>query len=231
MSIFNMFKSAPAPTPTESASTTNSNATQGTGDPEQVPTSTLDSLKDLWDTKNADGAEPTNPGDLGSLLDIDPAKIQETVNAVDFSQVIPADTMNKIAEGGEQAQHAFAAAMNKVAQTVFSQSMIANATLVQRALANAEERIDARANNLMRSNQISETVSGDNEVFRHPAVVPIVKGLENQLAAKYPTASAAEISSKALGMFKELATSIRGEDPKNKAAAKGGTDWDSWLSS
>lgn len=202
------------------------------GGEQQGEVSGLDAFKDLWnnDAGDKEGGEEKE-FDPSSSLNIDPAAIQKAVAEIDFSQVMDKDTVAKIAEGGDGAQAAFATSMNSLAQHVFSQSMIANATLVKQALSQSTGAFDSRAQQLMRQDKISSTVKDSNPAFKHPSAAPIVEAMQSQLSKKYPTASPQEISEKATQWFGEFASEIQAPERKKKESQKKADepDWEAFF--
>ena len=228
MSILDIFRSAPAapaPAPVAPVETPTAGATLTPEAPTNPDISAMDSFSDLW--KN-DPTAGTSEADLDtdSLFTIDPQKIQDTVAKIDFANVLDSESLGKIAQGGEGAQQAFSESMNKVAQHVFTQSMLANAVLVKQALAGAQGQFDKRAENSYRKSQVTDAVRTSNPVFNHPSVVPMVEALESQLSRKYPTASPAEIKDKANMYFADFAKAIQAPDRKAAATSAGEMDWD-----
>jgi hypothetical protein len=236
MSLFDMFRSSNAvasegmgqqggegqqqPQQQTSAQTNptvpNSGEAANTGGEGEGEVSGLDAFKDLWNNESTEGEEG-DTFDPSSSLNVDPKAIQEAVSQIDFSQVLDKETLSQISEGGEGAQQAFAKSMNSIAQHVFSQSMIANATMVKQALSNSTGAVDGRIKNQLRQSKVSESVRNTNpEVYNHPSVAPIMEAMEGQLLRKYPTASPEEISQKANQWFEKFADEIAA--PKRKQA-------------
>lgn len=207
-----------------------------TGNGENV--SPLDSFSDLWETaKDAEGNEIASSEnfDPSKMFNIDPAKMQEAVSQMDFSQAIPAETFQQIQEGGEGAQQAFANAMNLVARQAFSQSMMGSAKLVEQAMSKANQSLDSRIDARTRQSQVSSTVRDSNPAFKHPAAAPMISMLEQQFTAKHPNASPQEISQMATDYFAKFADSMAGgnggKGNGSNDKGDGGLDWDSWLQS
>ena len=239
MSIMDIFKSAP---PAEAApAAPAASGTLGTapaGDPvaptsaePAVEVSPMDTYKDLWDTASNDAVDTATDPSAG--ITIDPTKIAETVKGIDFAGAIDPNTQELLAAGGEGAQQAFVAALNSVSQSVFSQAMIASATLTKEAIANAAPVFDTRAQTLLKHNQIAEHNVTANANLAHPSVAPMVKAIETQMAAKHPTASAKEVSDLAQAYLTEFSSHIKGEPAPAEAGASslatGETDWSKVL--
>lgn len=236
MAIKDIFNFSKAPVPTDnSVAPANPDPTKDiTGDkPVSTPTpdptkpvSPLDGFSDLWQTVKVEDGE--NDTDLSSIIKIDQAKIAEAMNNISFSQVIGQEDLAKISEGGEAAQTAFVSALDKVSKAVFSQSMVANATLIQQAITQAGDKIDKRTSNALRNNQIKDSVRGINPILNHPSFAPIASALESQLAAKYPTASPEDIKTKAAEYLNSFASELT-KDTTKVADADKGFNWDKYL--
>lgn len=200
---------------------------EGTGE-----VSGLDAFKDIWDN-NSDGNEGENSQDQDptSFLNVDPRAIQEAVAKVDFSQVLDPETLGQISEGGEGAQQAFAKSMNSIAQHVFSQSMIANATLMKQALAKSTDSFDARAKETMRRSQIDQEISSSNPAFNHPSAKPLIESMQAQLAKKFPQASSKEIADKANQYFEQFANEIGAPKRREQESqrSKNEPDWEAFF--
>ena len=238
-SIMDIFKPAPtaaAPAVTEAPAAalpdTAAPPAAGGAAPAAVPdseaeVSPLDAYKNLWDTAPNDAVASATDPTAG--ITIDPAKIAETVKGIDFAGAIDPNTQELLAQGGEGAQNAFVAALNSVSQQVFSQAMIASATLTKEAIANAAPTFDQRAETLMKHTQIAQHNVDANANLAHPSVAPMVKAIETQMAAKHPTASAKEVSDLAQAYLTEFSSHIKGAPTTSPDAATslqaGETDW------
>lgn len=221
---------APAPATPDPAQPAATN--DGTEPKEQV--SGLDAYKDLWNNEpkgNDDGTTTDPLSDPSSLFNIDPKSIQEAVGRIDFAQSVTPEHLQAITEGGEGAQKAFMDSMNAVARQVFSQSMVGSAKLVEQAIARSAGAIDSRVASKLRDSEVSNAVSEANPAFNHPAAKPVVQALQQQLAAKHPTASSKEISDMAKSYFNDFASSITApERARQEQETKSGEiDWDNWL--
>ena|SRR5690554_6161683 len=250
MSIFDMFRSggssnaaaegvSQAPEGTEGAQQQAPQTPQsggGTGEEgsTQGQVSGLEAFKDLWDN-SAEGNEGDDLSayDPSASLNVDPEAIQQAVSQIDFSQVLDPQALTQISEGGEQAQQAFAKSMNSLAQHVFSQSMIANATLVKQALGKSTEAFDRRAQQMVRHSDVSKEVQNANPAFKHPSAKPIVESMQYQLQRKYPQASPQEIAQKAQQWFEEFANEMRAPERAAEQQRKSANepDWEAFFNS
>ena len=250
MSIFDMFRSggssnaaaegvSQAPEGAEGAQQQAPQTPQsggGTGEEgsTQGQVSGLEAFKDLWDnsTEGNEG-DDLSAYDPSASLNVDPEAIQQAVSQIDFSQVLDPQTLSQISEGGEQAQQAFAKSMNSLAQHVFSQSMIANATLVKQALGKSTEAFDRRAQQMVRHSDVSKEVQNANPAFKHPSAKPIVESMQYQLQRKYPQASPQEIAQKAQQWFEEFANEMRAPERAAEQQRKSANepDWEAFFNS
>lgn len=245
MSIMDIFKSAPVVAPTAPAAAPAPDGTLPVPTAPGVPIdpnavnaaapvessipakdiSPLDTYAKLWDTDDNKGEVPGTDPSEG--ITIDPAKIAETVSSIDFASTIAPNTQELLAAGGEGAQKAFVDALNAVSQQVFSQAMIANATLTKQAIANAAPTFDRRAEALLRHSQISDLNLEQNSKLNHPSVAPMIQAIETQLAGKFPQASAREISAMSRQYLEEFAKNVQGEPAPvaTDTPAIGDVDW------
>ena len=114
----------PGNIPPEAGATSPNNPTvpagQGTDDP-------LAAFAELWKPIEQKAEMPL-------FGNVDPKKLMEAASKTNFAQAIPKDALAKIQAGGEGAMEAFSAAMNQVAQTVFANSALTSAKLMDQAL-------------------------------------------------------------------------------------------------
>jgi hypothetical protein len=182
----------------------------------------------LWETKSNDGT-----GNQSLFANIDPAKVQEAAGKVNFAQVVGAETLSKIQAGGPEAAQAFVEAMNKVSQTVYAQSAVATTQLIDRALAEQNTRFEAKLPDLIKRQNASDGIKGDNAIFSNPAVAPVVGMIQSQVASAYPNATAAEQKEMTKAYFKQLTDAIA--PPAKPATPKGGKkgddgfDWEAFA--
>lgn len=192
--------------------------------------SPLDTFKDIWQT-------PTNtPTDSdGSVYSqVDPQKLMESAGKVDFAKAVTPEQLKAIATGGEGAVAAFAAAMNKVAQSVYAQSAFATTKIVDQALQKQQTSFDARLPSLVKKLSVNENLQDQNPLLSNPALTPLVSALSEQLVRKNPNATSSEIQSQVNDYFAALGTSFAPkppETPATRAAAKAAKaeDWSAFL--
>lgn len=230
MSVFDIFKQAPAASaaPTTPAVAANptvpSTATvPATVDPATV--SPLDKFQDLW--KTDPNAKPDEPFSFNS----DPSKLMETARTVDFTKVISPEVMARINGGGAEAQSAVVEAMNSVAQLTFAQAANGSTKIAEQAVAAAEARFKAMLPMLIKQHTVTDTLRTQNPLLTNPAAAPMVDALQHQFTKQFPQATAAEINSQVNDYLNSMADVITSTRPKPKEASKGRKeeDWSKFV--
>lgn len=152
--------------------------------------SPLAEFNTLWEDKPVDpnAPKPTEPKQLTA------EDLQKVIGKADFSTGINPETMTAIAAGGNDAQKAFAAAMNTVAQQVMIQATLVNNKLTEKAVTEAVAATEAKMPDLLRSLSASDHLKTTNPLFSNPAVKPVIEATQAQLQQKFPNATAAELT-------------------------------------
>lgn len=201
-------------------------------DPDKSP---LDGYKDLWqplkDTKAPISLVPT--------FTMDMTKIQAAAGNIDFTKGLDPTVMANALKGDPAA---LATALNSTAQTGFAHAIAATGTIVKEALQQQSDTFFKQVvPDMFRKERITNGVAGANSAFSEPAMLPIVKATEQQMASKYPTASPEEITKHTHEFLSGMASAIvRGNKQQitdvptlDNIAIFGGvgnnTDWDTWI--
>lgn len=185
----------------------------------------------LWEPPaTPEGKE--NPDNSGT---IDPSKVMEAAGKVNFANVVNQETLAKITAGGEGAVNALIDALNKTSQTVFAQSTIAAQRIADRAVKDAEERLNSQLPETIRRKALENSLTAKNPAFSNPAIKPLIDALQNQIAEKYPKATQAELETMAQEYLTGAANLIAPpqKDGNSTPAQKAGKDdvnWEAWLS-
>jgi hypothetical protein len=161
----------------------------------------LDQFKEIWQTPE-NAVDPNAP----ITFTADPAKLLAASKNLDFKQFITPEVTARIAAGGEDAVKAMAEAMNMVAQGTYAQSASATTKIVEKAIQSAQEKFLAQIPSLVRNGTVSESLRTENAKFNHPAVAPVIKNLEKQMAIKFPNSSASDLTKMAQDYFTALAS-------------------------
>lgn len=237
-------KSAPAPQQQQQPNPTNNPAqnpsppaaavTPGTDQNGVIPPGgaepPMEKYKDLWQPTPVDPNKPAEQ--TNQPAPVDPQKLMEAASKVDFSKIVTPEMIQKIAGGGEDAATAFVQAMNLTAQTVYGQSAVTTAKIVEQAVSQAREQFIAEIPNHIRNQNIRGRVFEENPAFSNPAIAPLIEAQVQQLSSKFPKATPAELNVMAKEYLQGMAALI--SPPKaaasgNGQTGKGETDWDSYM--
>lgn len=187
-----------------------------------------DKFAKLWETP------PTDPNALkpeDSQNQLTPEKMLEAAGKVDFKRILDQDSLKKIAGGGDEAVAALADLLNKTAQTVYGQSTVVAQKLIETQVSKARDEFTAQLPSLVKKQNMQDTLLTENPAFKKPSVAPVVTAIQNQLAAKYPNATASELNAMAKDYLKAAAEDFNPTPKKEPTAAERGVDWDKWVES
>jgi hypothetical protein len=188
------------------------------------PASPLESFKDLWQPTPTDPNAPKNQNQ-----GVDPSKLMEAAAKVDFSKVLDQESLAKIAGGGQEAVIALSTLLNKTAQQVYGQSMVATSKIVDQAVQESTARFAASVPSLVKSQAVNNDLFGKNPALADPAVAPIVQAVQAQLAEKYPKASQAELVGMAEKLLIGAAEKFNPAKPEPTPKGKVEEDWSQYL--
>lgn len=246
MSIMTMFQNAfnggnnnpapapaPAPAPVVPGNLPTAPTDQGTAGNPNAPASTavttpegMDQFNDLWKP-----AESPAGGAPKGMFNVDPAKLMEAAGRMDFSKAVTPDQLQAISAGGDAAVSAFAAAMNKVAQTVYAQNAMATTKIVEQALAQSKESFMGELPQHIKRQQASDTLRTENPAFSHPAAAPILGALQQQMAVKFPNATASELANMSKQYLENFSDMLKKPEQTNSQSStkSGDTDWSTFI--
>lgn len=212
------------------------NLNGGTGDGSQ-PNSGMDSFVDIFKVdpnKKVAGNPLAEP-----LFNMDPAKLAEHVNKMDFSRGLNAETLQKIFSGDPaQAGPALQNALNGVARAVMMTAMQVNSTIMQNAFNTNNNRFDSVLSGRFRDFQIRNTPAS-NKALQHPAAQPVLAAMKEQIARQFPDKQPHEVAKMAEDYFLEMGKAINGvgEGTTTTTTTGGGNkntgaeDWTRFLES
>lgn len=221
----NLQNNPPPPTPHSSDKTAPNGAVPpegnkpGEGSPE-------DKFAKLWETPATD---PNTDPSKSNENQLTPEKMLEAAGKVDFTRVLDQESLRKISAGGEEAVAALATLLNKTAQTVYGQSTVVAQKLIEQQVSKARDEFTAQLPTLVKKQTMQESLLTENPAFKKPSVAPVVTAIQNQLASKYPNATAAELNAMAKEYLKAAAEDFNPTPKKEPTAAERGTDWDKWV--
>ena len=162
--------------------------------------SPLSEFAKLWETKD------NSPKSFVPNINVDPAKITEATKNIDFSKAIAPELMTKALAGDA---NALMQVINSTAQASVAQSIGATAEIVKTALTQQADKFNTEFGpEMLRRADISRTLQTDNPLYNNPAIAPVLKDIEQQMAAAYPNASAGEVAANARRYFTDMAEQL-----------------------
>lgn len=168
-------------------------AIPASGEGEKSP---LEGFAKLWQKEDTD----QKPLQLTPTFTVDPAKLRETAKGVDFVKAVSPAALEAAKNGDSSLL------VNEAVQLGYAKSAEATAAIVQKALQDQATMFrDTILPEALRRNQVTNTLRSDNALLNNPAAQPVITMLEQQMAVKYPNATAAEVSSKAKDYLSEFA--------------------------
>lgn len=216
--VVNPPAAAPAPAPAVAAPVT--------------AVSQLDNFNSLWQTPTtADGKPAPIPADplRQPLFTLDPNKVAESANRLDFTASISPELIAKATSGDPAA---FAQALNEGIRQAVVGLTVNQGNLINQALLENNSRVTSQLPKHIKEVQLLQT-GADDPVLSHPAVQPLVSSLKKMAFAKDPNASPAEIDKQVSGYLRGLGSALSETDPaavqQRQQQAKGEPDWSSFL--
>ena len=226
--VTNNLANNPAPAaPHSSAQTAPNGAVPPDGNKPAADKSPEDKFEKLRETTPTDPNAPPS-GDQNTLT---PEKMLDAAGKIDFKRVLDQDSLRKIAAGGDEAVAAMAELLNKTAQTVYGQSTVVAQKLIETQVQKARDEFTAQLPGLVKKQNMQDSLLTENPAFKKPSVAPVVTAIQNQLAAKYPNATASELNAMAKDYLKAAAEDFNPTPKKEPTAAERGVDWDQWVES
>jgi hypothetical protein len=194
---------------------------------QQGPANPMEALAKLWET-DPKAVVPTDPL-AAPLFNTDPAKILQSASKVDFLKNIPQDLMAKVMAGNDPA--ALMQLINTVSQQSLAAAVQLNAATVENATSRNNQRMLEALPAQFKSLMLSQS-QAENPSLNHPAAQPFIKMVRQQIAAKDPTLTPAQINAQAEKVLTDFAGVISAptqEQQQATAAKVAGTDWDIWA--
>lgn len=193
--------------------------------------SPLENYAELWNA-------PTNGTNLPSTvpqLTIDPVKLDTISKGIDFGKAINKELLVKASSGDAEA---LSQVISQAVQAGYAQAAGTSAQLVEKALQGVDSKLQKELlPEVLRRADISRSLSNNNPLYQDPAVAPMLKMLETQMAAKYPKATPEQIRESAVGYLQATSRAIlsnggfdvvtKDTTTKNKGPVE--TDWEKWA--
>jgi len=163
-------------------------------------------------------------------INLDVAKLQETVGTMDFGIQVSPEDFAKIQQGDVTT---FTQLLNKVSQAAFLRSAIANSSVVDQMTSGTINYLQAQAPTMVRQEGIISELRKD-PTLSHEATAGFTQQLALQIAKNMPTASPQEVAEKTVSFLKILGG---GNQPQPQASISNGfgqqqqMDWDNFFKS
>lgn len=217
------------PTGQQPQQTQQNQQVQQTQQNQEPEPSSLDKLAALWNTPTTpDGKPATPPADPLSqpVFTLDPAKVQESINKIDFAATIPAEVIQK-AQSGDAG--AFLEALNIGIRNAVSTMTVNTGNMVNQAMLANNQRVTSALPGAIKATQLNQ-MQDENPVLNHPAAQPLVAALKQMAFQRNPNASPQEVHQQVSQYFSGLATAIVENSPDQvkarQAATKSSKDTD-----
>ena len=202
--------------------------------PDPAPAPAPDPFDTLWTPDDS-----ANKGQ-GLNFNIDPAQLAEIAGKIDYTQAITPEIRQRLAMGGEDAVAATMEALNVVNRLGYQQNAIATTKLIEAAVKNTEAAMDEKIQRTIKSMGLAENVTASNPALSNPAFAPVVKAAQQQIIAKFPNATQAELNQYLNRYLTDMGAAFN-PDLVKKASAPASfsntvsnsqpeQDWSAWLS-
>lgn len=212
----------------QSTATTAANGVVPAGVVEKAAESPFKQFESLWETKNADGTPINKPDE--PLYKVDPAQLMDIAQKTDFKSFVDKETMAAMVAGGPGAVEAMMTAMQKMASGVYANAAVAATKIAESGITRALAAQEAKLPSVIRNQQLNESLSAKNPALRDPAIAPVVALIREQMAQKYPNASAAELQSQAEQYFLAAGNALAPQAiVETKQTGSAGEDWDAYF--
>lgn len=166
----------------------------------------LDNFSNIWEAPKNDGNQPVDPLST-PLLNSDPAKIAAAANKMNFTQGVPQELMSRVMAGNDPA--ALVELINHVGrQSLITAAQLSTATVENATRLNNDRMLSVlpkHVNNI----QLSQ-LPAENPALSHPAAVPMLQVVRQQIKANNPTMTPAEINARAEQYLTNFASAISG---------------------
>lgn len=177
---------------------------------------------------------PVDPKDVkpqfdpSTLFNLDPTKLDEAIGNIDFTQGISQEDAAAIVQGGEGALVALRNIVNGATRQAFKNSTIATTKMVESGISKSLPAVDDRVKNHLRTSEVRASLRESNPAFNSPHAAVMLDVLQDKFIAKYPNASADEITRMATEFLQDFGSQFAPKAPVNPNAPKD-TDWERWF--
>lgn len=193
-------------------------------------------FKTLWENEPEDPEHPKEPEDTSFLPKIDPTKLAEGLNKIDFSKYATTEELAAITAGGEGATKAHQSILNKSLRQSMLTMFNLSHRLVESGLSKAQDRFLGKVPSHVKNILVDGNLTKSSKLMSNPAFAPMIETAKQRFQEKFPKASADQVSNAVdrymQELVKEATAKEKNEDPDNPAKLKtgaGDADWDQWI--
>lgn len=180
----------------------------------------LDKFTDLF--KN-DPDEKPNPDDPNApIWNIDPAKLQEQAQQLNFASDEKVQELAQTALKGDSA--ALLELMNAVTRNAYVQSAQLSGMLSEKATKTGVDRLTKTLPGQIRNTQSKDALEGINPVFKHPAMAPLIEPIRQQYQRRNPEASPQDVAKFVEGYLREMSASLGSNEPADPTGRRKADD-------
>lgn len=156
-----------------------------------------------------------------------PEEVLKTLGNLDMiSSVATPELLAKVSAGGEEGTTALMMALNQVARQSMQNSYQIAHRLVQEGIKASKPIISEQVNSTLRTTRVDTAITKADPFFSTPEGRPLMEGVKQMILARFPEASAEEITSKA----KSYLDHIRGgSKPATEEPPVDTNNWASFL--
>jgi len=193
-------------------------------------------FKGLWED---DPVDPNNPPEVEPttfLPTIDPVKLQENFNKIDFSKYASPEETAAIIAGGEGAAKAHSSILNKSMRQAMLTMFTASSKMVEAGLTTAQERFLKKVPGHVKNVLVEGNLTKSSKLMSNPAFAPMIEGARQRYQEKFPKATADQISNAVERYLQEFVKQATVKDetgePTNTEKLKkgdGSADWEDWI--
>ena len=193
-------------------------------------------FKGLWEDDPVDPNNPPEKEPTSFLPTIDPAKLQENFNKIDFSKYATPEETAAIVAGGEGAAKAHASILNKSMRQAMLTMFTASSKMVEAGLTTAQERFLKKVPSHVKDILVEGNLTKSSKLMSNPAFSPMIEAARQRYQEKFPKATAEQISNAVERYLQEFVKQATVKEdtgePTNVEKLKkgdGSADWEDWI--
>lgn len=193
-------------------------------------------FKTLWENEPEDPEHPKEPEDTSFLPKLDPAKLAEGLNKIDFSKYATSEELAAITAGGERAAKAHQSILNKSLRQSMLTMFNLSHRLVESGLTKAQDRFLGKIPSHVKDILVQGNLTKSSKLMSNPAFAPMIEAARQRYQEKFPKATADQISNateRYLQAFVKEATVKEETDeldnPAKLQKGAGDADWEKWI--